>query len=214
MRFNSTQLRMLQESLAPVLPTLSAPPEMVAAAHHGTAHAHLPPHPHASSDPCRQTVVPGWLLPSSYACCLLATGLAWGCCSSHVRVLAASPMPLLLFAHALSTSHSRAAQVLGLVCSVLLPAACMPPWSDRALLGASVLCSAFFAAATQGPPLLKSILAALAILAVILTCATLLAEPAPPARQAVALSIAAVVSAQALASAARIGQFRVICSER
>jgi hypothetical protein len=208
MRFSSAQLRMLQESLAPALPNLSPPPEMVAA--HAPAQAHAL-HAHAAQEAPRQTAVVGVVVPCVYGCCLATAAYAGAYWSVHVPVLSASPLPLALAAHALFAAHSRVAQFLGLACAVLLPAACASPWPDLALLGVAALCSAFFAAATQGSGLVRSVSAALAILLAFLACCAAITE-AQTVRYTISLFVAMLIYGQSVMSGASVGQFALICA--
>jgi len=208
MRFNSVQLRMLQESLAPSLPTLSTPPEMVAS--HAAAPTHAL-HQHAAQEVSRQTTLVGWLVLFVYMGCLWAAALAGNYWLWHVRVLAASPLPLALAAHALFAAHSRPAQALGLASAVLLPVACACPWPNQALLWVAALSSAFFSASTQGSALLRSGSAALTLLLFFLACCAVFTE-ARPVRVTISLVIAVVIFVQAGATALRAGSFRLVCA--
>lgn len=208
MRFSSAQLKMLQESLAPALPNLSPPPEMVAA--HAPAQAHAL-HAHAAQEAPRQTAVVGVVVPCVYGCCLAAAAYAGASFSAHVAVLSASPLPLALAAHALFAAHSRVAQFLGLACAVLLPVACASPWPSLALLGVAALGSAFFSAAAQGPPLLRTASAFFTFLLAFLACCAGITE-AQSVRTTISLAIAAAVFWQAVLSAASVATFRLVCA--
>lgn len=208
MRFSSAQLRMLQESLAPALPNLSPPPEMVAA--HAPAQAHAL-HAHAAQEPPRQTAVVGVVVPSVYGCCLAAAAYAGASFSAHVAVLSASPLPLALAAHALFAAHSRVAQFLGLACAVLLPVACASPWPNLALLGVAALGSGFFSAAVQGSPLLRTACAVLTFLIAFLACCAVITE-AQSVRTTISLAIAAAVFWQAVLSGGGVATFRLVCA--
>lgn len=213
MRFSSAQLRMLQESLAPSLPNMSAPPEMVAAAcapvQPHLAHAHA--HQQVSHEKPGQTTLPGWPIPCAYLTCLAAAAAAWAYWSAHLLVLILSPLPLTLAAHALFAAHSRLAQGLGLACALVLPAVCLSPWPGPALLCAAVLASAFFSAAAQGPQLLRSASAALTLLLAFLASCALYTE-APQVRTTICLFIGAAVCAQSCTSVTAAAPFRLVCA--
>ena len=208
MRFNPAQLRMLQESLAPSLPNLAPPPEMVAP--HAPAQPFLG-HLHSAAENPKQTAIIGWAVPCAYFCSITAAGYLGVYWSIHFLVLSVSPLPLALAAHALLVPHSRVAQALGLACAVLLPAACASPWPDLALLGVAALGSAFFSAAAQGSGLVRSFSAALTILLAFLACCAAITE-AQSVRYTISLFVAMSIYGQSVMSGAGVGRFALICA--
>jgi len=183
MRFTANQLRLLQEDLAPALPALAAPPEMV----------HLPSAlPAPPAEPQAPLRLPCGLLPAGY--CLASAALAVGAPAP------ALPLPALLAWHALSAPPASLAQVFGLACALLLPAAC----AEGARPAVGAVLSVFFALACPGHGLLK--LAACATPLVVFASAAL-AQVSPDAERAgraARCTLLLALCAQAVLSTARL----------
>lgn len=202
MRFSANQLRMLQEDLAPALPQLAPPPELVRCAP-----------PQLPLDSCSPSAPPG---ATKLRCSRLAPAYL---AASSLALLAgflgappaAAPLHLVVAWHALSAPHSPPAQLAGVACALSLPCACALP----ALLPASaLLASAFFALAAPGGGLLRASVAALFPLAGAAAALAHVSGEGGGARGAALCALLAVLCAQAVLSAARLGTFEVVCAVR
>jgi hypothetical protein len=189
MRFSANQLRMLQEDLAPALPQLAPPPEMV----------QMPlPAPEAGPQSAH----------SRLACSALAPAYVVASAAALAGLpLSFLPVPVLLTIHALAAAHSRPAQVAGLCAAASLQAACASP---SFLPAAGLLASVFFSCAGVGGGLSRVALIALTPLAVALAALAAIAQ-AGQARDAALCALLASLCAQAALSSARLGTFEVIC---
>lgn len=217
MRFSATQLRMLQENLSPTMPPMTPPPELVYTQQSQPAQPaqapclaactpSLNPSGRALNFPCA-------LLGPCYALVALFLLCAHLCCSLSAAALGASPLPLLVAAHALAAPHSQLAQALGVLISLLLPPACALPRPDPALLALSLAASLFFALCTPGAGLLKQVACAAPAL-VVAACAFVVAVEAPQLRRTGWATVAVALCCQAVAATARLRTFEVICALR
>ena len=182
MRFTANQLRLLQEDLAPALPALAPPPEMVQL---------MPAAPAAHAEAHGKIGLPCSLLPAAY--CLASAGAALG---APVHAL---PFPLLLAWHAASAPQRVAVQALGLACALLCTVASA---DDRALPAAGLAVSVFFALACPGGGLLKIV--AVAMSSLVLAAAALSYVDVGHTQRAVRCTLLAALCAQAVVSTARL----------
>lgn len=190
MRFSANQLRMLQEDLAPALPQLAPPPEMVQMP---------PPAPEAGQQASR----------SRFSCAALAPAYVVASAAALAGLpLYVLPVPILLAVHALAAAHSRPAQFAGLCAAACLPAACASP---SLLPAAGLLASAFFSCAGAGGGPIRVAVIALLPLAAALAALAAIAQ-AGQARDAALCALLASLCAQAALSSARLGTFEVICT--
>jgi hypothetical protein len=178
---------MLQEDLAPAMPPLAPPPDMV--------QLQLP----QAEPPFAGSEV-------RVSCAPLAPAYVLASCAALAGVpLSALPFPLLLAWHAAAAGHSKFAQVAGLCAAACLPVACAQP---RLLPAAGVLASGFFSWAGVGSRLGKVAVCALLPFAAAAAALAALAEEGQ-ARDAALCALLAALCAQAALSSARLGALNV-----
>lgn len=182
MRFTANQLRLLQEDLAPALPALAPPPDMVQL---------VPALPAVPAEAPGKIALPCSLLPAGY--CLASAAAALG---APVHAL---PVPLLLAWHAVSAPQRAPVQALGLACAVLWSLASV---DGRALPAAGLGVSAFFALACPGGGLVKIVAVAMSSLS--LAAAALSYVDAGYTQHAARCTLLAALCAQAVVSTARL----------
>lgn len=216
MRFSTNQLRVLQETLAPPVPHLEAPPELARPA------VTQPPQPQLSflslskPAPERTTAVPLAAAPALYGCglaVLLALALVFPDGWSAGLQLAAVFWAPALALHALSSHHQPAAQAAGLLAACLVaPAAGQPRPEPFAVV--ACLAAGFFALAC--PPGQQRLCAGLGLACACAACAACGAAPALARQQQRQLwaAAAACLAAQAGASSWRLVPFELVCAAR
>lgn len=218
MRFSANQLKLLQESLSPPPPQLTAPLELTCDPQ--------PPAPRAGAAPAQQasarqsTWVPCWVLAPAYvSTCffLLCVAAVWPSQLPRALLFAgAAPLPGALLLHALATPQSRPAQLLAAACVLYLPPACGSALQE-AVAGGAVLASAFFAAAASSQPCHRVLrLLAPAFTLLVASCGTVACVSAgsPQLQRSAWLVLVGAVSFQAAACSLKLRSFELVCTAR
>jgi len=218
MRFSTNQLRVLQETLAPPVPHLEAPPELARPA---AVQAPQPPPLSFLSltvpSPEKTTAVPLAAVPALYGCgfcVLLALSLVFPDGWSVGLPLAAVFWPPALALHALSSHHQAPAQAAGLLAACLAaPAAAQP--RPESFAAVACLAAAFFALAGSSEQH-RRLCAGMGLACACAACAACGAAPALGRQQQWQLwaLAAACLAAQAAASSWRLVPFELVCAAR
>lgn len=221
MRFSATQLRVLQDVLAPPVPELEAPPEMTrlemtrqpprAAAQQDPAQ---PAQQHRPSERKRGTPLSALLVLYCLACgAFSAVYLAYRSGEGAALGLRASAVFLAPAAglHALSLPDRPLARCAGALCAVLSgPLLWMSPMGPAPAAGLCCLLSCFFAA-SLGPPRVHP--AQLAAPVVCVLCAAASTGPQQYRAGLWAGALAGLFS-QAAAASWALAAFELVCAVR
>jgi len=235
MRFNSSQLRLLQDSLAPPVPELEAPPDMarlkplpeMARPKPLPDLARLQPAKTAPSQPQPRSLFPGREAASECAVFPLVSLLGLYCLGGAFLLLSASSSQELsrhglalsstflapaLLLQALAGPASRASQLLGAASSLAVYSVFVlaPAGSCWPFLAAAWLASAFYGASSS-PRVCLFVLPWSALSAASSAAACVL----PPQYRLYAWAgSAACLAVQALATAGPLAHFELVCEAR
>jgi hypothetical protein len=195
MRFSANTLRLLQEDLAPAMPQLAAPPEMVNMPHLAVVESSHVTHAAPCSRFSFRILAPCYVSFAALACAL------WYLEATPYVV----PFPVLIAAHALGAKHSPIAQGIGLMLVFCFPFASVVSLLFPVL---SIAAFIFFALAAPGGDALKVVTVILIPLGVSTASLLCIAESGQ-AKSAAAAGLCAALCLQATVSAWRLGTLEI-----
>lgn len=211
MRFTSAQLRMLQDSLAPPVPHLEAPPEL--------SQPHLPPQPQPAKQPARTgqgATAPLALLLAGYL--LGAAMLALAAVSSADMsllglTLASAFLSPVFLLHSLAVHDTaRLAQAAGAACSLLFfPVLTLTPAGRPEPVAALACAVAAFFSLSAGQPS-ASLVRACGALAVVVACVACAAELQRQVRVQLWGFSATFLALQAAVTSSQLSSFKLFCA--
>ena len=208
MRFTSAQLRLLQDSLAPPMPPLEAPPELSAP---------RAPAPRPPPAQCQGSQAPLSLLLGGYllgAAVLALSAVSSADMSSAGLTLGSAVLSPALLLHSLALQRSRCAQAAGAACSLLLfPVLTLTPSGRPEPVAAlAVACAAFFALSADGQGQVALFVRGFGALAAAVACGACAPELPRHVRAQLWGFAAAFVGLQAVVTSSQLFTFRLFCA--
>lgn len=211
MRFTSAQLRLLQDSLAPPVPPLEAPPELSSA-----------PSARPAQAPAKQGQVNGQGVTAPLA--LLLAGYLLGAAMLALAAMSSADMSLLgltlasaflspvFLLHSLAAQcNARLAQAAGAACSLLFfPVLTLTPSSRPEPVAGLALAVAVFFSLTAGQS--AQFVRACGVLAVVVACAACAAELQRHVRVQLWGFSAIFLGLQAAVTSSQLSTFRLFCA--